>query len=157
MDDNTKKFRALGKTKTIKGSILNPEVAGLRFILTLNNLLGTASCPLLPIFDKRWKKVREEGRGWYVARTGAYKLGALKITAVQSDTWVIHCLVQDEKLQVNVESLETCLKEICKLSKYEKGSVHISNILLDAIPELKDLVVKNLLEESVSVYFYEEV
>ena len=56
-ENKENRFKQIGKTKFIKGSILMPENAGLRFILSINNLEGKPSNPLFPIFDKKWKKV----------------------------------------------------------------------------------------------------
>lgn len=151
------KFQPMGKTKQINGSILMPENAGLRFILSINNTQGKPEGnPLLPTFDKKWKKVREESRGWYATKTGAYKIGAINTTAVQSDTWVIHMLCQGDDLQVDLEGLKSCLVKVASSAKYEKASVHVSTVLTNNIPELADLLVEHLLKEGVSVYFYQE-
>lgn len=152
------RFKVAGKTKVIKGSILYPENAGLRFVLSINNLQGKADGnPMLPIFDKKWKKVREESRGWFATKTGEYKLGAIRNTAVQSDTWVIHMLCQDEELALDTKGLEECLKKVCALAKYEKASVHVSTLLCDQLSDLKSLLNKEVLSNGVNVYFYEEV
>jgi hypothetical protein len=151
------RFQPQGKTKVIKGSILAPENAGLRFVLSINNLAGrTDNHPLYPVFEKKWKKVKEEARGWYATKTGAYKLGAVNTTAVQSDTWVIHLLAQNEEQQTDVAALEKCLKEVCKMAKYERATVHVSSLLTDAVPEITGLLKTELVEQGVSVYFYEE-
>jgi hypothetical protein len=156
MDNNVNKFQVPAKSKVIQGSILSPHNAGLRFVLSVNNLAGKAENPLLPLFDKKWKKVREESRGWFATKTGAYKLGAINTTAVQSDTWVIHMLFQDEELKTSLTGLETCLKAVAKLAKYEKATVHVSSILVSAFPEMIDLLQSQLIANGVSVYFYEE-
>lgn len=151
------KFQQPGRTGVIKGSILAPHNAGLRFVLSITNLAGKPDGnPLYPTFEKKWVKVRQEARGWYATKTGAYKLGAINTTAVQSDTWVIHLLAQDEEQKTDAAALEKCLKEVCKMAKYERASVHVSSLLTDAVPELTDLVRTQLLEQGVSVYFYEE-
>ena len=151
------KFQPQGKTKLIKGSILAPENAGLRFVLSINNTLGKVEGnPLLPLFDKKWKQVRQETKGWYANKTGAYKLGAINTTAVQSDTWVIHMLCQGDDLSVDAKGLEDCLKKVAASAKYEKATVHVSTVLTDAIPELSPLLTKYLVEDGVSVYLYEE-
>lgn len=150
------KFKPNGKTKVIKGSILAPENAGLRFVLSINNLAGKPENPLFPIFDKKWKRVKEDSRGWFATKTGEYKLGAINTTAVQSDTWVIHMLCQKEDLSVDLNGLENCLKKVCSSAIYEKASVHVSNILTNMIPELQNLLTKHLIENGVSVYFYDE-
>lgn len=151
------RFQAQGKTKVIKGTILAPENAGLRFVLSVNNLGGkTEGHPLYPTFEKKWPKVKAEARGWYATKTGAYKLGATMNTAVQSDTWVIHMLCQDEELNTDVAGLEKCLKEVTKLAKYERATVHVSSLLTNAVPELVGLLQTHLIEQGVSVYFYDE-
>ena len=151
------KFQQQAKNKLIKGSILAPENAGLRFVLSVNNTQGKVEGnPLLPLFDKKWKQVRAETKGWFATKTGAYKLGAINTTAVQSDTWVIHMLCQGDDLQVDAKGLEDCLKKVCASAKYEKATVHVSTVLTDAIPELTELLTKQLVENGVSVYFYEE-
>lgn len=150
------KFQQPGKVKVIKASILNPENAGLRFVLSVNNMAGKPENPLFPIFDKKWKKVKEESRGWFATKTGAYKLGATNVTAVQSDTWVIHMLCQDEKLKTDLPGLKECLKKVCASAKYEKATVHVSTVLTGAIPELTDMLTEQLVENGVSVYFYQE-
>lgn len=151
------KFQPVGKTKVVNGTILAPENAGLRFVLSVNNLAGKVEGnPLLPIFDKKWKKVREDSKGWFATKTGAYKLGAITTLAVQSDTWVIHMLCQDSDLKVDLDGLKTCLNYVCKLAKGEQASVHVSNILTSLIPELQSLCQECLLNNGVSVYYYNE-
>lgn len=155
--ENANKFKSLGKTKVINGSILNPHNAGLRFVLSINDLAGGSSNPLLPVFDKKWKKVREETRGWFATKTGAYKLGAIHTTAVQSDTWVIHMLCQDEEVNVSEQGVTDCLKAVAKLAKYEKATVHVSHVLTSNMPKsFMSLLESELINQGVSVYFYEE-
>ncbi len=151
------KFQQPGKVKLIKGTILSPENAGLRFVLSVNNLVGkTDNHPLYPLFEKKWKKVKEEAKGWYATKTGAYKLGAVNTTAVQSDTWVIHMLCQDESLKTDLKSLEECVKKTAASAKYEKATVHVSNLLVNTVPELPELLKKHMVQEGVSVSYYEE-
>ena len=150
-------FQPSGKLKFIDGSILAPHHAGLRFVLSINNMGGkTNDHPLYPTFDKKWKKVKEEAKGWYVNKTGEYKLGATYITAVQSDTWVIHMLCQDEDLKTNTSALEDCLKKVCSTAKYEQASIHVSNLLTAAVPELQDLLTKYLVEKGINVSIYKD-
>lgn len=150
------KFHPVGKTKVVKGSVLNPENSGLRFILSFTNLAGKQESPLFPMFEKKWRKVREDARGWYTTKTGAYKLGAINTTAVQSDTWVIHMLCQDNNLKVDINGLKECLKKVLASAKYEKASVHVSRLLLDVVPELGELSKEYFVNNGISVYYYEE-
>jgi hypothetical protein len=153
-----KLFQQPGRVKVIKGSILNPENAGLRFILSINNLGGRPDGnPLLPIFDKKWPKVKAESRSLYATKTGSYKLGkVVGTTATQSDTWVIHCLVQDDQLNIDLDAVSSCLKEVCKMAKYERATLHVSRVLTDLIPELSALLEDLVIKEGVSVNFYDE-
>jgi hypothetical protein len=160
MNNNTAasatKFQPKGKTKVITGSILNPETGGLRFILSPLNTLGKPEHVLMPIFDKRWAAVRRDIKGFYSNKTGTYKMGYVNTTAVQSDVWILHMLFQNDKFETDVKGLELCLKEVCKMAKYEKASVHVSNLLLDKVPEMKELLTSKLVDEGVSVYTYTE-
>ena len=157
MTTNMNMFKQQGQTKLIKGTILAPHNAGLRFVLSVNNMAGKPENPLFPIFDKKWKQVRQESRGWFATKTGSYKLGALRTTAVQSDTWVLHMLCQDENVKTDLKALETCLKQVVTMAKYEQATVHVSSLLVDAIPEITVLLDTHLIKNGISVYFYEEV
>ena len=150
------RFQPAGRVKVVQGSILAPENSGLRFVLNVNNMAGKAESPLYPLFEKKWPKVKQEAKGWFNNRTGAYKLGAVNTTAVQSDTWCIHLLCQDAELKTDVKALATCLKEVAKMAKYERATVHVSTLLTAAVPEIVDLLNTELVEEGVSISFYEE-
>jgi hypothetical protein len=128
----------------------------MRFILNFNDLGGTSGSPLTPTLDKKWNKVGKEAKGWFATRTGAYKFGAIMETAVQSDIWVIHMVCQNKDLSVSTEGLAACLRNVVKLAKEEKASVHISNILLDAAPALEVLLVTELVDKGIRVVVYEE-
>lgn len=150
------KFQPQGRVKVIQGSILTPHEGGLRFILNLANLAGAAESPLYPLFEKKWPKVKQEAKGWYNTRTGAYKLGSLYTVSVQSDVWVILMLVQNGELKTDLKGLQTCLKAVCKQAKEERASIHCSSLLTQAIPELSDLIQKELVENGVAVCYYDE-
>lgn len=150
------KFKKLGKTKLVNSTILCPEYGNLGIILNLANMAGKAESPLMPLFDKKWMRVREDVRSWYVNKTGEYKLGAINNMAVQSDVWIVHMLCQDVELKTDIKALKECLKKVCTLSKYEKAGIHVSTLLTDSIPEMSNLLTETLINEGVSVYFYQE-
>jgi hypothetical protein len=154
--DTKNKFQPQGRVKVVQGSILAPENAGLRFVLNVANMKGEVKSPLYPLFEKKWPTVKREVKGWFNTRTGAYKLGAVNTTAVQSDTWVLNMLCQDDKFETSADAVKTCLKEVCKMAKSEKATVHVSTMLTDDVPELTGLLTSELVENGVSVYFYEE-
>jgi hypothetical protein len=42
------------------------------------------------------------------------------------------------------------------MAKYERSTVHVSSVLVEAVPEISDLLTSELIEQGVSVSFYEE-
>lgn len=159
------KFTKVGKLKEVNGSILSPQFAGLRLVLSANNLSGVTEVEkdkkkvavneLLALFNKKWAKVREEARGWYASQKD-YKLGNTLTTAVQSDTWVVHMLCQDKDRKLDKKALDSCLKKVADLANYEKASVHVSEFLLKEMPELQKAVQESLVNAGVNVYLYKE-
>ncbi len=152
----TPSFKAQGSFKEIKGSILSPHNSGLRFVLNVVSTKGKAEGPLFDIFNKKWSKVREDVKGWYNTRTGAYKIGATLSTPVQSDVWVVSCLCQDDNGETDLKGLEECLKQVSKSATYERATLHVSQLLIDSIPEITDLLSKQMIANGVSVYMYTE-
>jgi len=155
MNQERDKFAPKGKTKVVKGSILAPENAGLRFVLNSFSLSGKPEGDLFALFDKKWSRVRSESRGWYATRQN-FKLGAINTTAVQSDTWVQTMLVKNEDGVVDEVALDACLKKICEMAKYERATVHVSNLLTEELTTLADKLNTALVDKGVSVVFYEE-
>jgi hypothetical protein len=149
------KFTPQGKTKIVNASILSPENSGLRFILNVVGQDGKFISPLNLILAKRWAKVKEDNSYWFVTQMN-FKLGSLNETAVASDTWIISMLVQDKTGKVDQKALQVAVKKLGEKAKYEKASIHVSSLLTSTIPELQDLLIKGLVEEGVSVYFYNE-
>jgi hypothetical protein len=155
-NETVKKFQQPGRVKVVQGSITNPHNAGLRFILNVANTQGKPESPMYALIDKKWPTVKREVRGWFTTRDGKYKLGAVHNMAVQSDTWVVSLLCQDDELQTHDDALRTCLKEVCKSAKYERATVHVSTKLTEAVPSLQELLTEELVNEGVAVNFYEE-
>ena len=149
------KFVSKGKVKVVKGSILTPEYAGLRLILNFVNKNGKPEGPLYDIFDKKWKKIKEETKGWYASRVN-FKLGEVSTIAVQSDTWVINCLCQNEENTVQEEALDNCIKKIFTVAKNEKASVHVPNFLMQEFPKLMEKLNTQLVDNGINVSIYEE-
>jgi hypothetical protein len=156
MTTDMSKFKKSGKFKEIDTSILAPQNGGLRFVLSFINTKGKTEGKWFSLFDKKWKKLKEETKGFYTLRTGEYKLGKINQTAVQSDTWVIHLLCQDDNLKTDLKALEVTLKKVKDLAIYEHATVHVTSILIDECPELKDMLKTHLVDEGVSVNLYKE-
>lgn len=155
-NETVKRFQQPGRVKVVQGSITSPHNAGLRFILNVANTVGKAEGPMYPLFEKKWPTVKREVRGWFTTRDGKYKLGAVHNMAVQSDTWVVSLLCQDDDMKTQDDALRTCLKEVCKSAKYERATVHVSAKLVEAVPSLQELVTEELVNEGVAVNYYEE-
>lgn len=153
--DVAKKFMVHGKTKLINGTILTPELAGLRLIMTAASETGKPEDELYTLLDKKWKTAKTEFKGWYQHHVN-FKLGNVHTTAVQSDTWIVHCLFLNKDGDVDEKALASCMKKMCETAKSERGSVHVSTLLTGSIPNLVDLLQEYLVEKGVNVYFYEE-
>ena len=149
------KFLPKGKVKAVKGSILTPEYAGLRLIINFVNQSGKPEGSLYQIFDKKWKKVKEETKGWYASRIN-FKLGEINTIAVQSDTWVINCLCQDENNSIQEKALNDCMKKIVSVAKNEKASIHVSAELLKDSPNLMQNINTHFVDNGINVSVYEE-
>lgn len=153
--ENTNKFAAQGRTKLITGTILMPELAGLRLIMVPCSEAGKPDTDLHKLLDRKWQTISKDLKGWYSHHMD-FKLGSISTSAVQSDTWAVHCLCFDKSGTLNEAALVSCMKKISALALSEKASVHIAATLLDVMPSLQDLVAPWLLEKGVHAYFYEE-
>lgn len=149
------RFITPGKFKQLNASILAPENAGLRIILNPCGQNGKFDSSLDAILAKRWSKVRENYKEWY-ANQHDFKMGFLNSAAVASDTWVVNMLVKNKEDKVDDKALQLAIKKVGELAKYEKASVHVSDITVEEMPAIKDLLQKLLSEEGVNVYFYKE-
>jgi len=147
------RFSQKGKKKEINGTILLPQVAGLRFILNYLSMSGKPSGDLMKVLDRKWPKIKAESKGWFASREN-FKLGSISITAVQSDTWVITMLCQDESGTLNSDALDSCLKRVHQLAKQEKASIHVSQFLVDQMPEINAKLDDVMINDGVSVSIY---
>lgn len=141
--------------KQVNATILAPELAGLRLIVNVCGQNGKFDSKLDTLLTKRWAKTREDYKEWYATQHN-FKLGMLNTTAVASDTWVASLLVKNKEDVVDPVALKTAVKKLGELCKYEKASAHISTLVLDEVPELKELLVKGLVEEGINVFTYVE-
>jgi hypothetical protein len=149
------KFTQPGKMKQVNATILAPELAGLRLILNVCGQNGKFDSKLDNLLAKRWTKTRESYKEWYATQHN-FKLGMLNTTAVGSDTWVVNMLVKDKDDKIDPTALKTAVKKLGELCKYEKASAHISSLVIEEVPELKELLVKGLVEEGINVFTYME-
>lgn len=149
------KFSTQGKTKVVKGTILTPEMAGLRMILTAAPESGKPEDELYQLLDKKWKNAKAEFKGWYQHHVN-FKLGNIHETAVQSDTWIVHLLFVKKDGTVDAKALDTCLKKLAEKAKFERASVHVAKVLTETYPTLEALLQTALIEKGITVYYYEE-
>lgn len=151
---NPNKFLTNGKTKLVKGSILNPELGNLRLIFVPCSETGQPASKLHHVLDTKWKQAKAELKGWYASNVN-FKLGSIHTTAVQSDTWLVHALCTDKDGNTSEKALQSCVKKLSDLAKYEKGSVHVSMLTVDENPALANLLLTECIEKGISVYFYD--
>ena len=53
-------------------------------------------------------------------------------------------------------ALQTGLKKVAELAKYEKASVHISHLTTAEMPEVKDLANQLFVQQGINTVFYQE-
>jgi len=150
-----KKFVTAGKVKQVKATILAPELAGLRLIINACAQNGKFDAPLEALLTKRWANVRQSYKEWYATQHN-FKLGLLNTTPVTSDTWVVNLLVKDKEGKFDSNAVKVAIKKLLDLCKYEKASVHVSDLLVSEIPELSNILIENLVDDGVNVFFYTE-
>jgi hypothetical protein len=152
---NPNKFLTNGKTKLVKGSILNPELGNLRLIFVPCSQSGLPNTRLHHLLETKWKQTNVELKGWRASNIN-FKLGSIQTTAVQSDTWIVHALCMNDNNETDEKALATCVKKLSDLAKYEKGSVHVSMLTVEENPTIGDLFLTKCIENGVSVYFYDQ-
>jgi hypothetical protein len=154
-------FVQYGKTKVVEGSILQPELSGLRLIMVpmgepqKDVKYDLAQFPLYKTLERKWKQSRSEAKGWRAEGVG-FKLGNIKTTLVQSDTWLVHCLMYNADGTLDEKAFTSCLKKVADLAKAEKASVHVSAMVVEAMPQLTEVLKTQFVETGTSVYFYNE-
>lgn len=149
------KFTTPGRTKSVEKTILAPENSGLRLILNTCSQSGKYDSKFSVMLTKKWTKAKEDYRSWFVTKN-KFLLGTIHTTAVASDIWITNVLVADENDALDNEAVVKGLKKVAELAKYENASVHVSEMTVETIPGLKDLMKEHLLDRGVSVYFYTE-
>ena len=147
------RFIQKGKFKTVQGSFIQPEYAGLRLILNLIPISGKTDSEIYNTFDKKWKKIREEVKGWYTSRVN-WKLGEIRDIPVQTDTWVVNCLCRNEDNSINEDALLSCIKKVVAMAKMEKASIHLTKDFLDEHQDLHSLLEKHFVNEGINVSIY---
>src|SRR5258708_107398 len=149
------KFTTPGKVKQVNATIIAPQNAGLRLIVNLVGQAGKFDSKLDTILSKMWPKVKNDYREAFVTQHN-FKMGSLHQTATTSDCWVVNMLVKDKENKVDSNALALAIKNLAALAKYEQGSVHVSNLLVKEVPELKQMLISQVAENGIHLYFYEE-
>lgn len=144
------KFNKVGTCKNLPGTVLNPEGSGLRFVLTTADMNGQVEGELPLLLKKKWTQTSNTAKTWFVNRVN-YKLGSIDITAVQSDVWVMHmlCLINGV---VDNHAVNNCLKKVADKAILEQASIHISNLLLERMPNMP--IKEMFLDRGINVYVY---
>lgn len=153
MSPNT--FVTKGKTKVVNASILSPELGNLRLVIVPCSESGLPETELHALLSKKWRSVNAELKGWYANHIN-FKLGNVQTTAVQSDTWIVHTLCFDKEGALSAKGLAACVKKLAEMAKYEKGSLHVSTLTANAMPELVELLQSECIDKGIAVYFYQE-
>lgn len=149
------KFTKAGMIKECAGSVLTPQNAGLKMILSVCSQSGLYESPFYNMITKRFAKVKSDYREAYVTQQGL-KLGNVNTTAISSESWIMQSVCFDAKNKLDKKALEVCVDKLVAMAVYEKASLHISDMLLKEVPALKKLLPSVALQNGVNVYLYDE-
>jgi hypothetical protein len=147
------KFGVQGKIKTVQGNFIAPIHSGLRLIVNFAGLNGKYDHPTDQAIGKIWRAATSDYRSWFVSQQ-KFKLGEMKETVVASDIFIVNLLVRDAEGKLNMEGLEVAVKKLAVFAKYEKGSLHFDESLLQEAPTFQALLEEHILSAGVNVYVY---
>jgi hypothetical protein len=146
------RFVTPGRFRQASSELVVPENSGLRFILNPINTKADFDNEINLTLSKKWRKVREDGKGWYANRTN-FKTGECQSVAIQSDVWVINFIILDEANKVIEGAFEPAMKKIAALAKYEHASIHISSKMME-LPGFEAAAQSQFIDNGMSVYVY---
>lgn len=149
------RFVIPGKVKEVTGSVTAPEHARLAIVFMPVSTSGEHSSDVYDKVVARWSKVKQDYREKFVNREN-FKLGEMITTAVASDIWVVQGLCLNEKGKLDKTALESCVKKLVSMAKYEKAFVHTSQLVSKAFPAVKKALSDTLPAEGLNVYFYSD-
>lgn len=149
------KFQTPGKVRTVNASILAPELAGLRIIINVVGQDGKFESELDKLLTKKWANVRTRYKSWYAEQQN-FKLGCIDNVSVASDIWIVNLLAFDKENKFSPDGLNSAVKKLAALAKYENASVHCSSLLVGDVPKLQELLLKDLAENGIHCFFYQE-
>lgn len=148
------KFTPKGQIKVVADrSIANPNTSSLSLILVAISESGVADSPTYQTLGKKWSKAQSDARQWFQEQV-SFRLGNIKITAVQSDCWLLHCLCIKKDGSMDEKALDGCMKKVLAEAQSNKGTVHVSSLLTDQVP-LFGVKLDDLVKQGVSVFYYQ--
>lgn len=134
-------------------TIICPINSGIRLIVNFVGFGLKFDKKLDKILSKVWEKVRQEYFYWS-GDIKTFKPGNIKEVLVASDIMIVHMLVKNKDEVVISEALEKAMQNLANFSKTEKASVHISELLVEDVPAIKELAKKYLSDAGIHCYFY---
>jgi len=142
------------KVREVKGSILAPVNAGLKMTLVACSQSGSYSSPLYDAMVKRYPKIKEDYRGLFINQN--LKIGAVYTTAVNSEVWILQAVCMDKEGVLDETALKACVKKAVSSACYEGASLHLSELLFNDVPELKEALTAEAIKSGVNIYLYVE-
>lgn len=142
-----------GRVKFLNGNPSVPEAGGLRYIIQIVGTDGKYPEKELSI-QKRWPKVSQQYRQFYLEKHGKLMTGEVQSVQVQSDTIVVNMIaIADGKL--NLDALSKCFNKIIEINKIETGSIHMAK--LASAKEWKDVekLLQALTKAGLNVTIYQ--
>lgn len=144
------------KVVEVDGKITQSFGGGLKLIPSLCSVSGSLDMNrLYKLYSFRWDSVKFDFKQWSSVRDKYFKLGDIKISAFQTDSWAIHWLCFDDKNKLNEKALKECINKTIKIAKEHNASFHVNDDILDAAPPLR-AGLSDFIDSNVRVYSYIE-
>jgi len=134
-------------------TVIAPINSGLRLIPNFVSIKPSFTCKLDKMIDRIWGRVKKDYYG-QSHNPREFKMGSIVDSLCSSDIFVISMVVKDEFGMIDSGALEKALVKLCAFAKDNKGSVHISQYLIDDVPPLRELLDKYCAANGINCYFY---
>jgi hypothetical protein len=145
--------RAPGYIKKVTGSYLSPELSSLKLVICPVQKSKTQTLDIFNNVSRRWISVDSKMKEWFVGQR-KFELGNIQDIAVQSDTWIVLAMVYDANGNFDKSALKTALVNTTKLAIETKGSIHISDEILNIDDSVLDIFKEAVVNEGVNLTIY---
>lgn len=122
-------FETVAETRYIDGDILKPEGAGNKIIVQVCNDAGAWCKASQKALSRVWSKPEECYKQWFKSKAD-FKLGKVKLVAVEEDIWVALMIAQKSEYFgkspiYQYGFVKNGILEVSRLARQMEASVHL--------------------------------